>query len=149
MIAFELVSGVIDLVKENAFGSLFDVLDAATVGLRAVNPDATPARSEPGPQALKGALSPKPEPAPEPQNVCRVCGTPVSYSRTYCLKCKVVANAETFRQAAIAGRMAALSPASLAREEKAQRRQARALAAWKASDHPIWLDIELDRKSVV
>lgn len=97
----------------------------------------------------KGATSsPTLDRAPEPQIVCRLCGIPISHSRTYCLKCKQVANTESLRQAAIAGRMAALSPDVLARQGKAQRRQARALAAWKASEHPAWLDSEFYQKRI-
>ncbi len=93
-------------------------------------------------QAKGGSSSLPAEPAPRPPAVCRVCGAPIRFRRTYCASCAVIVSKEALVKAARLGRVAAHSREAKARHAETQRRHAAAKRAWQASSLPPWLDEE-------
>ncbi len=93
-------------------------------------------------QAKGGPSSLPAEPAPRPPAVCRVCGVPIRFRRTYCASCAVTVSKEALVKAARLGRVAAQSREAKARHAETQRRHAAAKRAWQASSLPPWLDEE-------
>ena len=79
-------------------------------------------------------------PTPQPPAVCRVCGAPIRFRRTYCASCAVTVSKEALVKAARLGRGVAQSREARARHAETQRRHAAALKAWDPSDKPEWLD---------
>jgi CRISPR-associated endonuclease Cas1 len=81
--------------------------------------------------------------APRPQNVCRVCGTPVSLGRKRCVECETIANRERMVEFAKMGRVAAHAAGPQARLAETQRRHALARWSWEPSSLPAWLNKEV------
>ncbi len=91
----------------------------------------------------KGGLSmPPAEPARRPQNVCRVCGNPISHGRRLCASCAVTSATQQIVKAAPSGRIAAHSARAEARRADTQRRNAAARWSWEPSSQPAWLNEE-------
>jgi hypothetical protein len=91
-------------------------------------------------RAAKGRPTfPESKPAPQPGNVCRVCGTPVSLGRNYYADCEATATRERMVEVARIGRRTAHAPGPQARLAETQRKHALARSAWQASSLPAWL----------
>jgi CRISPR-associated endonuclease Cas1 len=80
--------------------------------------------------------------APQPENICRVCGASVSLGRNYCSKCEAITTREHIVEIAKIGRIASRAPGPKARRAETQRRHAAAKLAWKPSSLPVWLNQE-------
>ena len=78
-------------------------------------------------------------PGPRPPAVCRLCGVPIRFRRTYCASCAVTVSKEALVKAARLGRVAGHSSKARARQAEKQRRHAAELKAWQPSDKPDWL----------
>ncbi|HUJ30545.1 MAG TPA: CRISPR-associated endonuclease Cas1 [Candidatus Acidoferrum sp.] len=76
---------------------------------------------------------------PRPPAVCRTCGAPIKFGRTYCAPCGVTASREGLIEAAKVGRLVAHSPEVCARQAEKQRQHNAAAKAWNPSDKPDWL----------
>ena len=85
---------------------------------------------------------PPPKPAPQPENVCRVCGMSVSSGRSYCSMCDVTTARERIVEIAKVGRVASQASGPQARRVETQRLHALAKKAWKPSSLPTWLNEE-------
>jgi len=81
-------------------------------------------------------------PVPQPQSVCRDCGQPINTGQDNCAYCAVNKSKERIRGYAQMGRVAAQSVKAQASRAKSQRRHAKALRGWSASDLPTWIDNE-------
>jgi CRISPR-associated endonuclease Cas1 len=86
---------------------------------------------------------PSAKPAPQPQNVCRVCGTPVLLGRKRCGECDAVTTRERMVEVAKIGRMTAHAAGPRARLAENQRRHAVARWSWEPSSLPGWLNEEV------
>ena len=75
-----------------------------------------------------------------PPAVCRLCGAPIRFGRTYCASCAVTVSKQGLVKAARLGRVAGHSREARARQAEKQRRHAAAKRAWRPSDQPAWLD---------
>ena len=82
---------------------------------------------------------PPARPAPQPESIRRVCGTPVSPGRRYCSECDAATARERMVEIAKVGRVASHAPAPEARRAETQRRHALAKKAWQPSSLPAWL----------
>jgi hypothetical protein len=86
---------------------------------------------------------PPAKPAPQPENVCRVCGKSISFGRTYCSECDATTARERIVEIAKVGRIASQAPGPKARRAQTQRRHALARSAWQPSSLPSWLTEEV------
>jgi hypothetical protein len=82
------------------------------------------------------------QPAPQPENVCRVCGKSVTIGRRYCSECEVSTARERIVEIAKVGRIASHAPGPKVRRAGTQRRHALAKSAWQPSSMPAWLNRE-------
>ncbi len=82
------------------------------------------------------------KPPPQPQSVCRVCGTLVPLGRNYCFECEATSTRERMVKIAKVGRVASQAPGPKARRAETQRRHALAKKAWQPSSLPAWLNEE-------
>jgi CRISPR-associated endonuclease Cas1 len=80
--------------------------------------------------------------APQPDNVCRVCGASVSLERNYCSMCAATTTREHIVKIAKIGRIASQAPGPKARRAETQRRHALAKKAWQPSSLLAWLNEE-------
>jgi CRISPR-associated endonuclease Cas1 len=85
---------------------------------------------------------PPTKPAPQPGNVCRVCGASVSLGRNHCADCEATATRERMVEVAKIGRMTAHAAGPLARLAETRRRHASAISTWQPSTLPTWLTEE-------
>jgi hypothetical protein len=85
---------------------------------------------------------PPAKPAPQPDNVCRVCGKSVSLGRSYCSECDATTARERIVEIAKIGRVASHAPGPKARRAETQRRHALAKRDWEPSNLPAWLNEE-------
>jgi CRISPR-associated endonuclease Cas1 len=83
-----------------------------------------------------------------PLRICRICGATIKRGQTYCASCAVGVSREGLIEAAKLGRIATHSREAEALRAKTQRKHAAALAAWKPSDLPEWLNDEAYRTKV-
>jgi CRISPR-associated endonuclease Cas1 len=81
--------------------------------------------------------------APRPQHVCAMCGKPIEPRYEYCRDCLVPLSAESLKQAAHAGRIAAQSDEAQRRRAETHRRHVLAQSAWSPSSQPAWLTDKL------
>jgi hypothetical protein len=81
---------------------------------------------------------------PEPDSVCRGCGTHVNRSRRYCSGC---AQTETKANFGV-GREIAQRPESLAKRAATQRQHKLAMRNWKRADLPGWLTPDVYEKQI-
>jgi len=88
------------------------------------------------------------KPAPQPENVCRVCGKSVTFGRSYCSECDATAARERIVEIAKVGRIASQAPGPKARRAQTQRRHALARSAWQPSSLPAWLNEETYRSKI-
>jgi len=86
---------------------------------------------------------PRNKPAPQPENVCRVCGMLVSLGRSHCLDCEASNTRERMVEVAKIGRMSAHAAGPLARLAETRRRHASAITAWQPSSLPAWLNEDI------
>jgi CRISPR-associated endonuclease Cas1 len=82
------------------------------------------------------------KPAPQPGNVCQVCGKSVSLGRSYCSECDATAARERIVEIAKVGRVASHALGPRARRAETQRQHALAKSAWQPSTMPAWLNEE-------
>ena len=99
-------------------------------------------------EAHGGPSMPPAEPAPQPVNICRVCGTPITPGTTYCVLCAVSASTENLAKVRRSGQVATQSAEAQTRRSKTGRRQAAALRGWIASNQPTWLNNETYTKKI-
>jgi CRISPR-associated endonuclease Cas1 len=88
----------------------------------------------------KGSRSLPMNRAPQPQSICRICGTPVARGQRYCAVCVRTVSKENLVEVAQAGRMAAQSPEAQARRAATKRRHDAARRGWLPSSLPAWLN---------
>jgi CRISPR-associated endonuclease Cas1 len=89
----------------------------------------------------KGSQSvPPARPAPRPEKVCSLCGTPVPPSRNCCPVCEVTTARERIVEIAKRGRVASHAPGPSERRAETHRRHALAISAWQPSSLPGWLN---------
>jgi CRISPR-associated endonuclease Cas1 len=91
---------------------------------------------------------PPTKPAPQPENVCRVCGTSVSLRRNYCSECEATTTHEHIVEIAKVGRIASHAPGPKARRAETQRLHALAKKTWQPSSLPAWLTDESYRHKI-
>jgi CRISPR-associated endonuclease Cas1 len=97
----------------------------------------------------KGRSSvPPAKPAPQPESVCRVCGTSVSSGRNHCADCEATATRQRMVEVAKIGRITAHATGPLARLAETRRRHASAISSWRPSSLPAWLNEETYTKKV-
>jgi CRISPR-associated endonuclease Cas1 len=90
----------------------------------------------------KGKTISLPMPAPNPENICLVCGKSVAKGSTRCARCAVAVSTERMLEVARRGRVASKSPESRARVAATQRRHAAGRCKWLPSSQPDWLTQE-------
>jgi CRISPR-associated endonuclease Cas1 len=88
------------------------------------------------------------EHSPRPLRICRICGAAIKRGQTYCLSCAVDVSRQGMIEAAKLGRIATHTLEAETLRAKTQRKHAAALAAWKSSDLPDWLNEEAYRAKV-
>jgi CRISPR-associated endonuclease Cas1 len=86
--------------------------------------------------------------SPRPLRICRICGATIKRGQTYCASCAVNVSREGLIQAAKRGRIATHSREAEALRAKTQRKHAAALAAWKPTELPDWLNEDAYRTKV-
>jgi CRISPR-associated endonuclease Cas1 len=86
---------------------------------------------------------PPAKPAPEPENVCGVCGKSVPFGRSYCSECDATTARERIVEIAKVGRVASQASGPQARRAETQRQHALAKKAWQPSSLPAWLTEEV------
>src|SRR5882672_3198018 len=91
-------------------------------------------------QAKDSSFEAKIEATLRPLRICRICGASIKRGQTYCAACAVDVSREGLIEAAKLGRIATHSLEVETLRAKTQRKHAAALAAWKASDLPEWLN---------
>jgi CRISPR-associated endonuclease Cas1 len=79
---------------------------------------------------------------PQPENVCRICGTSVSLGRSYCSECDATTARGRIVEIAKVGRVASQASGPQARRAQTQRQHALAKKAWQPSSLPAWLNEE-------
>jgi CRISPR-associated endonuclease Cas1 len=89
-------------------------------------------------EANGSSLLPTPA-APRPPRVCRSCGVDMPSGATHCAACDSIRSRDRMRAAAAKGRAFAQTAKAQAQRTTTRLRNARAEAAWKASDQPAWL----------
>jgi CRISPR-associated endonuclease Cas1 len=80
------------------------------------------------------------QPAPRPQNTCRICGMSIPAGRSYCSQCSVTSAAERMPEVAQSGRIAAHTAEAEASRSATQRRNALARWEWQRSSHSAAID---------
>jgi CRISPR-associated endonuclease Cas1 len=90
-------------------------------------------------QARGEPVSPIVANAPIPPKVCKICGTSVKPSDSYCAACAVSVTTKSLIKAAQYGRIASHSREAEARRSDAQRRHRAAKRTWHPSTQPNWL----------
>jgi hypothetical protein len=83
-----------------------------------------------------------------PLRICRICGAAIKRGQTYCASCAVGVSSEGLIEAAKLGRIATHTLQAETLRAKTQRKHAAALAAWKPSDLPEWLNEEAYRTKI-
>jgi CRISPR-associated endonuclease Cas1 len=97
----------------------------------------------------KGAPSAPTAPhAPRPQTLCRGCGKNIAAGHSHCAQCSIEGATERLVSAARVGRVAAQTPAALAKQADSQRRHSRARSSWDESSQPPWLTPELFSRKI-
>ncbi|MFZ0139194.1 MAG: CRISPR-associated endonuclease Cas1 [Candidatus Sulfotelmatobacter sp.] len=86
---------------------------------------------------------PPTKPAPQPESICRVCGTSISFGRSHCSECDAMTARERIVEIAKIGRVASQAPGPKARRAQTQRQHAIAKKEWRPSSLPPWLDEEV------
>jgi len=82
------------------------------------------------------------------QNLCRGCGSNIRPGAIHCASCAVTSTTERIKNAALSGRVAALSNSAKASRSATQRRHASQRKNWSASDQPSWLTEEAYRQKI-
>jgi len=96
----------------------------------------------------KGKLNPAIADPPQPQGLCRTCGTNVTEEHRYCPSCAVAVSTEALIKGAQKGRLAShSSEAQASRTEKGHRHTA-ARQAWLPSNQPSWLNEQTYREKI-
>jgi CRISPR-associated endonuclease Cas1 len=93
-------------------------------------------------QAKGGSFDAGIEDKLRPPRICRICGATIKRGQTYCAACAVGVSRKGMIVAAKLGRIATHSRDAEALRAKTQRKHAAALAAWKPSELPEWLNEE-------
>jgi CRISPR-associated endonuclease Cas1 len=93
-------------------------------------------------EAKRRPSVPPAKPAPQPESVCRVCGTSIPPGGSYCSECDATTARERIVEIAKIGRVASHAPGPKARRAETQRRHALAKKAWQPSSLPTWLNDE-------
>jgi hypothetical protein len=83
-----------------------------------------------------------------PLRICRICGATIKRGQTYCASCAVGVSKEGLIEAAKLGRIATHTLEAETLRAKTQRKHSAALAAWKPSDLPEWLNQEAYRTKI-
>jgi hypothetical protein len=83
-----------------------------------------------------------------PLLIYSICGATIKQAHTYCAVCAVDVSREGLIEAAKLGRIATHSREAEALRAKTQRKHAAALAAWKPSELPEWLNEETYRTKI-
>jgi CRISPR-associated protein Cas1 len=91
-------------------------------------------------EAKGQSVIPKPVPPPRPDSFCRDCGAEIRRGSTFCARCAVKGNVERLTKVARNGRIAAQSDHAQQLRSKTQLGHAKAIANWRASDLPVWLN---------
>jgi CRISPR-associated endonuclease Cas1 len=79
------------------------------------------------------------KPPPRLQRVCATCGKPIDPRHEYCRDCLLPYSAESLRQVAQNGRIAAQSDEAQRRRAETHRKHVLAQSAWSPSNQPAWL----------
>jgi uncharacterized Zn finger protein (UPF0148 family) len=87
-------------------------------------------------------------PAPRPQTICRICGTPIAHGKNYCPLCVRTIARENLVEVARSGRVAAQRPQAQARRAETKRRHDLAQRAWLPSSHPACLTEEVYEQKI-
>ncbi len=87
-------------------------------------------------EAKAGTSSTPTKPAPRPQAICRICGTPIARGRRYCASCVTTVAKENLVEVARSGRVAAQSPEAQARRAETKRRHDISRQSWLPSSLP-------------
>lgn len=90
----------------------------------------------------KGAPEPPSAEAPSPMRVCKECGAPTRRAR-HCKNCLPIGATERLLEGAKKGRVASQGAAARKRAATSQQRHRRAQLAWKQSDQPEWLTVQV------
>jgi CRISPR-associated endonuclease Cas1 len=85
---------------------------------------------------------------PKPMRICRICGAPLKRGRSHCASCAVPVSKDRFVDVARCGRVASHSQEAEVLRAKTQRKHAAALATWKPSELPEWLNEEAYRTKI-
>jgi ribosomal protein L37E len=80
--------------------------------------------------------------SPQPQNICRGCGSHISSRKQYCFSCGVATSTERLLDVARQGRIVAVSPEVNARRGEKTRGHNLARWGWATSSQPAWLTNE-------
>jgi CRISPR-associated endonuclease Cas1 len=99
-------------------------------------------------QAKGSSFDPRTKDTLRPLCICRICGATIKRGQTYCASCAVDVSREGLIEAAKLGRIATHSRQAEALRAKTQRKHAAALAAWKSSELPEWLNEEAYRTRI-
>jgi CRISPR/Cas system-associated endonuclease Cas1 len=85
---------------------------------------------------------------PKPERLCRGCGKPIRFGRTYCPTCNLIVAREGMIEAAKLGRVKGHNPEARARQAEKQRRHAAAVKSWNPSDKPDLLTEQFYREKI-
>jgi len=83
-----------------------------------------------------------------PLRICRICGASIKRTQTYCVSCAVGVSRNGMIEAAKLGRIATHTLEAETLRAKTQRKHAAALAAWRPSELPEWLNEETYRTKI-
>jgi CRISPR-associated endonuclease Cas1 len=99
-------------------------------------------------QAKGSSFDARSEDTLRPLCICRICGATIKRGHTYCASCAVGVSREGLIEAAKLGRIATHSRQAEALRAKTQRKHAAALAVWKPSELPEWLNEQAYRTKI-
>lgn len=99
-------------------------------------------------QAKGSSFDPRTNDTLRPLRICRICGASIKLDQTYCALCAVGVAREGMIEAAKLGRIATHSREAEDLRARTQRKHAAALAVWKPSDLPGWLNEDAYRTRI-
>ena len=90
-----------------------------------------------------GSAVPNAKDAPLQRSACRICGNSASLGMDHCSTCAPVVAGKRLAEAQVLGRVAALTPAALAKRSDKMKAQRDAVRQWQPSELPEWLTDEV------
>lgn len=81
--------------------------------------------------------------APKLERLCRECGKGLQRDSKHCKKCDLKIATRRLVEVARVGRIAAHTPAAIAKEAATHRKHAQARAAWNPAKQPAWLSVQV------